>query len=237
MYRYLLFDLDGTLTDSAEGIIKCVQYAAQKMGAEYKSAEELRVFVGPPLSESFKAVYGFSEEETRQAIVYYRERFQPIGMFENAVYPGIPELLECMKAHGKINLIASSKPEAFVKTILEHFDIAKYFDVIVGVKSDASRHSTKTGLILEAMEKLGAAEKSQVLMVGDRHYDITGAKGAGVSSCGCLWGYGNKEEFIFVFIPKSQHLCHIKTKISQCFAYNIEFICTKKNKVPWFSIH
>ena len=96
MYRYLLFDLDGTLTDSAEGIIKCVQYSAEKMGAPYKDFEELRVFVGPPLSESFQKVYGFSEEETKQAIVYYRERFKPIGMFENAVYDGIPEMLKTM---------------------------------------------------------------------------------------------------------------------------------------------
>ena len=112
MYQYLLFDLDGTLTDSAEGIIKCVQYAAEKMGAIQKDAEELRVFIGPPLSESFPKVYGFTAEETQQAIVYYRERFKPIGMFENAVYEGIPEMLKTMKEHGKINLIASQYDEA-----------------------------------------------------------------------------------------------------------------------------
>lgn len=199
MYRYLLFDLDGTLTDSAEGIIKCVQYAAKKMGAEYKSAEELRVFVGPPLSESFKVVYGFSEEETRQAIVYYRERFQPIGMFENAVYPGIPELLECMKVHGKINLIASSKPEAFVKTILEHFDIAKYFDVIVGASMDESRN-TKEAVIEEALSQLkntdryGQYSPDKCVMIGDRKYDICGAKYFGLRNIGVSYGFAPEGE-------------------------------------------
>ena len=153
MYQYLLFDLDGTLTDSAEGIIKCVQYAAEKMGAELKKAEELRVFVGPPLSESFQNVYGFSEADTQQAIAYYRERFKPIGMFENAVYPGIPEMLKAMKENGKINLIASSKPQEFVETILEHFDIAKYFDIIVGASMDESRN-TKEAVIEEALLQL-----------------------------------------------------------------------------------
>ena len=199
MYRYLLFDLDGTLTDSAEGIIKCVQYAAKKMGAEYKSAEELRVFVGPPLSESFKVVYGFSEEETRQAIVYYRERFQPIGMYENAVYPGIPELLECMKVHGKINLIASSKPEAFVKTILEHFDIAKYFDVIVGASMDESRN-TKEAVIEEALSQLkntdryGQYSQDKCVMIGDRKYDICGAKYFGLRNIGVSYGFAPEGE-------------------------------------------
>jgi phosphoglycolate phosphatase len=199
MYRYLLFDLDGTLTDSAEGIIKCVQYAAKKMGAEYKSAEELRVFVGPPLSESFKVVYGFSEEETRQAIVYYRERFQPIGMYENAVYPGIPELLECMKVHGKINLIASSKPEAFVKTILEHFDIAKYFDVIVGASMDESRN-TKEAVIEEALSQLkntdryGQYSPDKCVMIGDRKYDICGAKYFGLRNIGVSYGFAPEGE-------------------------------------------
>ena len=199
MYRYLLFDLDGTLTDSAEGIIKCVQYAAKKMGAEYKSAEELRVFVGPPLSESFKVVYGFSEEETRQAIVYYRERFQPIGMYENAVYPGIPELLECMKEHGKINLIASSKPEAFVKTILEHFDIAKYFDVIVGASMDESRN-TKEAVIEEALSQLkntdryGQYSPDKCVMIGDRKYDICGAKYFGLRNIGVSYGFAPEGE-------------------------------------------
>ena len=198
-YRYLLFDLDGTLTDSAEGIIKCVQYSAEKMGAPYKDFEELRVFVGPPLSESFQKVYGFSEEETKQAIVYYRERFKPIGMFENAVYDGIPEMLKIMKDNGKINLIASSKPEEFVKTILEHFDIAKYFDIVVGASMDESRN-TKEAVIEEALFQLKNTDQhsqysnDKCVMIGDRKYDIYGAKYFGLRNIGVSYGFAPEGE-------------------------------------------
>ena len=194
MYQYLLFDLDGTLTDSAEGIIKCVQYAAEKMGAELKKAEELRVFVGPPLSESFQNVYGFSEADTQQAIAYYRERFKPIGMFENAVYPGIPEMLKAMKENGKINLIASSKPQEFVETILEHFDIAKYFDIIVGASMDESRN-TKEAVIEEALlqlkntDRYGQYSDDKCVMIGDRKYDIHGARYFGLRNIGVSYGF------------------------------------------------
>ncbi len=194
MYQYLLFDLDGTLTDSAEGIIKCVQYAAEKMGAELKKAEELRVFVGPPLSESFQNVYGFSEADTQQAIAYYRERFKPIGMFENAVYPGIPEMLKAMKENGKINLIASSKPQEFVETILEHFDIAKYFDIIVGASMDESRN-TKEAVIEEALFQLKSTDRygqysdDKCVMIGDRKYDIHGARYFGLRNIGVSYGF------------------------------------------------
>ena len=194
MYQYLLFDLDGTLTDSAEGIIKCVQYAAEKMGAELKKTEELRVFVGPPLSESFQNVYGFSEADTQQAIAYYRERFKPIGMFENAVYPGIPEMLKAMKENGKINLIASSKPQEFVETILEHFDIAKYFDIIVGASMDESRN-TKEAVIEEALFKLKTTDRygqysdDKCVMIGDRKYDIHGARYFGLRNIGVSYGF------------------------------------------------
>ena len=194
MYQYLLFDLDGTLTDSAEGIIKCVQYAAEKMGAELKKAEELRVFVGPPLSESFQNVYGFSEADTQQAIAYYRERFKPIGMFENTVYPGIPEMLKAMKENGKINLIASSKPQEFVETILEHFDIAKYFDIIVGASMDESRN-TKEAVIEEALlqlkstDRYGQYDDDKCVMIGDRKYDIHGARYFGLRNIGVSYGF------------------------------------------------
>ena len=199
MYQYLLFDLDGTLTDSAEGIIKCVQYAAEKMGAAYKNAEELKVFVGPPLSESFKNVYEFSEEETQKAIQYYRERFKPIGMFENAVYPGVPQMLKSMKENGKVNLIASSKPEEFVKTILEHFDIAKYFDIIVGASMDESRN-TKEAVIEEVLSRLkntdqyGQYDQDKCVMIGDRKYDIHGAKYFGLRNIGVSYGFAPEGE-------------------------------------------
>lgn len=194
MYQYLLFDLDGTLTDSAEGIIKCVQYALEKMGIVENDTEKLKVFVGPPLSESFMTVYGFSEEQAARAITYYRERFKPIGMFENAVYEGIPKMLKTMKANGKINLIASSKPEEFVKTILEHFDIAKYFDIIVGASMDESRN-TKEAVIEEALSRLkntdqyGQYSDDKCVMIGDRKYDINGAKYFGLRNIGVSYGF------------------------------------------------
>ena len=199
MYQYLLFDLDGTLTDSAEGIIKCVQYAAEKMGAEFKPAEELKVFVGPPLSESFKNVYGFSDTQTEKAIAYYRERFKPIGMFENAVYDGVPEMLKAMKQNGKVNLIASSKPEEFVKTILEHFDIAKYFDIIVGASMDESRN-TKEAVIEEALTRLKSSDQygqysdDKCVMIGDRKYDIYGAKYFGLRNIAVSYGFAPEGE-------------------------------------------
>lgn len=199
MYQYLLFDLDGTLTDSAEGIINCVQYALEKMGAEKRSREELRVFVGPPLSESFKNVCGFSEEEAKQAIGYYRERFKPIGMFENAVYDGIPGLLKTMKENGKINLIASSKPEEFVKKILEHFKIDEYFDIVVGATMDESRN-TKEAVIEEALRQLKNIDPSgqysidKCVMIGDRKYDIYGAKYFGLRNIGVSYGFAPEGE-------------------------------------------
>ena len=199
MYQYLLFDLDGTLTDSAEGITKCVQYALEKLGIIETDTEKLKVFVGPPLQESFQQVYGFDEETTKQAIVYYRERFKPIGMFENSVYEGIPEMLKKMKAEGKINLIASSKPETFVKTILEHFDIAKYFDIIVGASMDNSRN-TKEAVIEEALSQLKSTDQygqysdDKCVMVGDRKYDINGAKFFGLRSIGVSYGFAPEGE-------------------------------------------
>ena len=199
MYQYLLFDLDGTLTDSAEGIIKCVQYAAEKMGAEFKPAEELKVFVGPPLSESFKNVYGFSDTQAEKAIAYYRERFKPIGMYENAVYDGVPEMLKAMKQNGKVNLIASSKPEEFVKTILEHFDIAKYFDIIVGASMDESRN-TKEAVIEEALTRLKSSDQygqysdDKCVMIGDRKYDIYGAKYFGLRNIAVSYGFAPEGE-------------------------------------------
>lgn len=199
MYQYLLFDLDGTLTDSKEGIIKCVQYALEKIGIIEKDVEKLKVFVGPPLQESFKMMYGFDDETTNKAIAYYRERFKPIGMFENKVYDGIPELLKTMKEHGKINLIASSKPEVFVKTILEHFDILKYFDIVVGASLDESRNS-KEAVIEEALSQLKMADQNgqysddKCVMIGDRKYDINGAKYFGLRNIGVSYGFAPEGE-------------------------------------------
>lgn len=195
-FNFVLFDFDGTVADTGEGILRSLQYSFREMGDAVPTKDELKKFIGPPVYYSFTHYYGISEEKVGEYILRYRERYKREGIYECSLYENMLSLLRTLKDCGVRTGVASSKPEHLIFDVADHLGITKYFDVIVGVKSDASRHSTKTGLILEAMEKLGAAEKSQVLMVGDRHYDITGAKGAGVSSCGCLWGYGNKEEFI-----------------------------------------
>ncbi len=195
MFRYILFDFDGTVVNTGEGILKSLQYSFYEMGHEVPSQEELKKFIGPPVYYSFTHYYGIGEDKVGDYIRKYRERYKREGIYECELYKDMLTLLGTLKDSGYTLGIASSKPEHLIFDVADYLDITKYFDAVVGVKSDASRHSTKTGLILEAMDKLGVSDKSQVLMVGDRHYDITGAKGAGVSSCGCLWGYGNKEEF------------------------------------------
>lgn len=195
MFRYILFDFDGTVVNTGEGILKSLQYSFNEMGHEVPSQEELKKFIGPPVYYSFTHYYGIGEDKVGDYIRKYRERYKREGIYECELYKDMLTLLGTLKDSGYTLGIASSKPEHLIFDVADYLDITKYFDAVVGVKSDASRHSTKTGLILEAMDKLGVSDKSQVLMVGDRHYDITGAKGAGVSSCGCLWGYGNKEEF------------------------------------------
>lgn len=195
MFRYILFDFDGTVVNTGEGILKSLQYSFYEMGHEVPSQEELKKFIGPPVYYSFTHYYGIGEDKVGDYIRKYRERYKREGIYECELYKDMLTLLGTLKDSGYTLGIASSKPEHLIFDVADYLDITKYFDAVVGVKSDASRHTTKTGLILEAMDKLGVSDKSQVLMVGDRHYDITGAKGAGVSSCGCLWGYGNKEEF------------------------------------------
>ena len=196
MFEYILFDFDGTVVDTGEGILRSLQYSFSEMGDRVPSFDELKKFIGPPVYYSFTQYYGISEDRVGDYIKKYRERYKREGIYESELYNNMLTLLGTLKECGVKTGVASSKPEHLIFDVADHLDITKYFDVIVGVKSDASNHSSKTGLITEAMEKLGVADKSKVLMVGDRHYDITGAKGAGVSSCGCLWGYGNKEEFI-----------------------------------------
>ena len=139
MYQYILFDLDGTLTDPKVGITSCVQYSLHKMGIEEPDLDKLEPFIGPPLLDSYREYYGLNEEEARQAIEFYRERFSVKGLFENKVYPGIPELLQKLQENGRKLAIASSKPTVYVKQILTHFDIEKYFAVIVGSELDGRR--------------------------------------------------------------------------------------------------
>ena len=192
-YKYCLLDLDGTLTDPGIGITNSVMYSLKKFGIEVADRSELYSFIGPPLPDSFKRVFGFSEEQADRAVTYYREYFRDKGIFENVVYPGIPEALEQLKSKGVIVALATSKPYEFSVRILDHFDLMKYFDY-VGAATMDGRISKKTDVIAHLLEEIGDVDKSTVLMVGDRNQDIDGAKANELHSAGVLWGYGSREE-------------------------------------------
>lgn len=192
--KYILWDLDGTLTESGPGIINSVLYALEKKGIHEKDRGKLEAFVGPPLMESFQRFYGMTQEEARECMGYYREYFAEKGMFENQVYPGIPEVLERLQQEGYCLAVATSKPEVYAKRILEHFGLASYFHFIGGSTMDGSR-CTKADVIVYVLEELGIAHGcGHVLMVGDRHHDVEGAAAGHVPCLGVLYGYGSREE-------------------------------------------
>lgn len=188
--RMILFDLDGTLTDSGEGIMNCAVYALAHFGIEAPAEKELRTFVGPPLSESF-ARFGVPADRIEEAIRVYRSRYLPIGKFENQPYPGIRELLEKLNAEGCRLYVATSKPEATSIEILDHFDLSKYFVKICGASSDFSRNS-KEAVIAYLLEECGADEEA--VMVGDTAFDVIGAKAHGIPTVAVSWGYGLVED-------------------------------------------
>lgn len=190
MKKTVLFDLDGTLTDSGEGIINCATLALRHFGLPIPAYEDMRTFVGPPLRDSFIR-FGVPADQADEAIRVYRSRYIPTGMFENAPYPGIRELLEALRAEGYTLYVATSKPEEMSVTILEKFDLAKYFHRICGASIDSSR-STKDAVIAYLLESSGA--KEDMVMVGDTKYDILGAKAHGIPAIGVGWGYGKVEE-------------------------------------------
>ena len=184
--KSILFDLDGTLTDSGEGIMNCAVYALSHFGIPAPSEAELRTFVGPPLTETF-ARFGVPEDQLAEAVRIYRSRYLPIGKFENHPYPGIRELLEKLKSEGHELFVATSKPEGTSIEILEHFDLAKYFTRICGASTDFSRNS-KEAVIEYLLDTCGARENA--IMVGDTAYDVIGAKAHGIPTIGVSWGYG-----------------------------------------------
>lgn len=193
MYQTILFDLDGTLTDSGQGILNSVAYALEKMGIEEPDTANLNRFIGPPLYESFSRFYQLNPEDTQSAVDAFRVYFKEKGMFENQLYPGIIPLLEELRTAGKTLVIATSKPEIFAKQILEHFGIAHYFDVIAGASLDSSRIS-KADVIGYAINQLEVFPKHAV-MIGDREHDIEGARMHQLPAIGVLYGYGSKQEF------------------------------------------
>ncbi len=190
--RHLLFDLDGTLTDSGEGIMRCAQHALAAFGIRVADWRTLRPFVGPPLEDSFKLFYGFSDDDARRAAAVYRERYIPVGMFENAVYEGVERCLRTLRRRGYRLAVATSKSEALAREVLRHFRLDAYFDLVAGRDDEGLLH-TKADVVRHALDRLGAAP-ADALMVGDRKYDVLGARAAGVDCVGVLWGYGDRAE-------------------------------------------
>lgn len=193
MYKYILFDLDGTLTNPELGITNCVMYALEKFGIKVEDRKELHPFIGPPLMYSFQEYCGLSEEESRQAVVYYRERFPVKGLYENEVYDGVIEMLQKLKEQGKTIILATSKPEEYAVEILRYFKLDQYFDFVAGATMDGSR-GEKADVISYALEISGIKNKSEAIMVGDRNYDVLGAKENRLDSIGVLFGFGDYAE-------------------------------------------
>jgi phosphoglycolate phosphatase len=186
MKKAILFDLDGTLTDSGEGIMKCAKLALDNYGIDVPNFEDLRVFVGPPLVDSFVR-FGVPAEEANNAVAIYRSRYLTVGKFENFPYPGIEALLQKLKADGHSLYVATSKPESTSIEILEHFGLAGYFDIICGATMDTSRNS-KAKVIAYLLSQTGRAEHT--VMVGDTAFDVIGARAHGIPTVGVSWGYG-----------------------------------------------
>jgi len=192
-YGIILFDLDGTLTDSKPGIVNSFNYALKSMGFEEQDAAALERFVGPPLKYSFKTICGFDDKQIDQAIRLYREYYSVKGMFENSVYPGIPELLQRLKSSGKTLAVATSKIMTHARKILEYFKLADYFAVIAGSNPDDSR-STKEEVLRYCLDELHISQKEGVVLVGDTKYDVIGAREVGIDCICVLYGYGSLEE-------------------------------------------
>lgn len=194
-WKYILFDLDGTLTDSSEGILNCVQYALEAAGEKIPERETLLRFIGPPLIQGFQEIIGMDYEDAVAATAKYRERYSVIGLFENEPYEGIALALSRLKSQGKILALATSKPETYSVRILQHFNLIKYFDVIVGSTLDGARNQ-KEEIIQEVFRrlKISEQEKKDVIMVGDRRHDIAGARACGITSLGVYYGFAEPGE-------------------------------------------
>ena len=195
-FKYILFDLDGTLIDSGEGIINALKYALQKFGIVEQDMNVLESFIGPPLKQRFKECYNFSNEECTKAVAYFREYYVPKGVFENRVYEGIPEVLKSLKARGKKIMVATSKPEELAHKILGQRGLRDYFDFIGGSLIDETR-ATKSEVLQYILEANNLLEDtSKTIMIGDTKYDIIGAKHFNLATIAVTYGYGSKEEMV-----------------------------------------
>lgn len=193
-YQTILFDLDGTLTDSGEGILNSVTYALETLDVVVPERRLLQSFIGPPLRESFIEKIGLSQQQAEEAVDHYRVYFKDRGLFENAVYDGVPQMLGQLKQAGCRLYVATSKPEVFAKQIIAHFDLEGYFEQIYGASMDGSR-SHKGDVIAYALQRADIDRRS-ALMVGDREHDMLGARANGLSGLGVLYGFGNETELL-----------------------------------------
>lgn len=191
--KYLLFDLDGTVTDPKVGITTCVQQALRWFAIEEPDLNQLESFIGPPLLDSFMEFYHLSEEQAKKAIEIYRKRFSEVGLYENEIYPGMKELLATLKAEGKILAVASSKPTVFVKKILKYFEIDCYFDVVKGSNLDGT-NTKKEEVIQSVLDSFDLHSCDEVMMIGDRKFDVMGAHKLGMKVVAVSYGYGSVEE-------------------------------------------
>ena len=191
-YKNVLFDLDGTLTDPAEGITNALMHAQRRLGRAVSPREELFVFIGPPLIESFMSEWGLDRAQADQALVYYREHFNTKGLYENIPYPGIGAFLGDLKAAGLRLFVATSKPEPLSLRILEHFDLLPYFEAVAGSTMDEQR--TKKGEVIAYALSEFHLDPKETVMVGDRRHDVAGAAENDLACIGVLYGYGSREE-------------------------------------------
>lgn len=196
-YDVIAFDLDGTLSDPANGLVDGFVYAFRKMGVDYGTRESLKRFIGPPLIETWMPEFGFSYEQAERAVILFREYYNIYGWWDNKIYPGIPELLSELKRRGKTVVLTTSKPEDTAEDVLNLFDIRKYFDFVGGASSHKTRER-KSEVIDYVLDSIGVGAsqgaRSRVVLVGDRVYDARGAAECGIDSIGVLWGHGSAEE-------------------------------------------
>lgn len=193
MKEHIFFDLDGTLTDSMPGITRAVQYALKRYGIEVEDLDVLKPFVGPPLQDSFKEHYHFSQKDADEAVYVYREYYNVKGWMENAVYDGIEDVLRELKEGGKKLFVATSKPDEMAKRVLGYFNLDRYFEFIGGANEDSTRVN-KDDVIRHVMDSCGLGNAETIVMVGDRRHDISGAHKAGLEAVGVLYGYGSRQE-------------------------------------------
>jgi len=191
-YKNIIFDLDGTLTDSAEGVTRAAQYALKQLGIE-TNLDQLKPFIGPPLQHSFQKYYGFNEEEIKHVITYFRQYYQEKGLYENKLYPYVPEMLAKLSQGGKKLYLATSKLTGFAETILQHFQIDHYFTSIAGANHDGSR-AKKRDVLKYLLAHNNSLDKGQTVMVGDHKDDISGAHDCSIDSIAVTYGYGLLEE-------------------------------------------